>query len=143
LSCRLQDRAFGLKRLSRVRVSVSKAAACRSAPHHTRHNIYNCTNARKQKTEKKVNGIWRRYLVVTGEGHLYLFETALVLLLSERAALRQTSLASGGSAQNLNQSHQPSSFNATFANAKIKPKKTWQCNNNANEEWLQALEGSR
>jgi hypothetical protein len=54
-----------------------------------------------KKTEKKVNARGGGILVVTGEGHLYLFETALVLLLSERATLRQTSLASGGSAQNL------------------------------------------
>ena len=55
----------------------------------------------------KVNRIRREvFLVVKGEGHLYLLETALVLLLSERAALRQTSLASSRGAQNLNRNHQ-------------------------------------
>jgi hypothetical protein len=56
----------------------------------------------KRKTSHSGGGI----LVVEGEGHLYLLETALVLLLSERAALGQTSLASSGSAQNLHRNHE-------------------------------------
>ena len=65
----------------------------------------------QQSTTKNMEGTQdnriRRevFLVVKGEGHLYLLETALVLLLSERATLRQTSLASSGSAKNLHRNH--------------------------------------
>ena len=65
-------------------------------------------NQQKKKMEgTEVNRIRREvFLVVKGEGHLYLLETALVLLLSERATLRQTSLSTSGGAQNLHQSHE-------------------------------------
>jgi hypothetical protein len=58
------------------------------------------------KSNRKINRIGGGILVVKGEGHLYLLETALVLLLSERATLRQTSLSTSGGAQNLHQSHE-------------------------------------
>ena len=69
------------------------------------YNIPPNTN-RNKINEKKNVACGGGILVVEGEGHLYLLETALVLLLSERAALGQTSLASSGSAQNLHRNHE-------------------------------------
>jgi hypothetical protein len=64
------------------------------------------SNTKTSRATKKINRIGGGILVVKGEGHLYLLETALVLLLSERATLRQTSLSTSRGAQNLHQSHE-------------------------------------
>ena len=78
------------------------------------------TTNRKKINEKKNIAYGGGILVVEGEGHLYLLETALVLLLSERAALGQTSLASSGSAQNLRKNHELSCFRVILGNRGIK-----------------------
>ena len=77
-------------------------------------------NTKTSRATKKIIRIGGGILVVKkGEGHLYLLETALVLLLSERAALRQTSLASSGGAKNLHRNHvSTAAYNLKLRNKK-------------------------
>ena len=120
MSGRLQDRSFGLNvtQISRVQISTSKNKYARSD-----HPTFQKTprkSTKKKMEGTKVNRIRREvFLVVKGEGHLYLLKTALVLLLSERATLRQTSLASSGGAKNLHRNHvSTAAYNLKLRNKK-------------------------